>query len=143
MAETAGEGSGAPAGVDLAKPAAVSAYLPPPPFASVEPVEDDEVLAHQLVAVLAGPVPPPGPEILTAADPSTSTEAGAPPEPVSSLEPVAPVESAETVTPATEAAEPIGAVEAETPEVDLVDPESGRELTPVERAIRGPRVRSL
>jgi hypothetical protein len=48
-------------GVDLAKqapaPAAVSAYMPPAPFAAAPPVEDDEILAHQLVSVLAAPAP--------------------------------------------------------------------------------------
>jgi hypothetical protein len=124
VAGAAGEGSGAPAGVDLAKPAAVSAYLPPPPFASVDPVEDDEVLAHQLVAILATPA---------AEAPPAAPEATEPPAP----EPLPEPETAATVEPpATEDA-------TERSAVDLAEPETGRQLTPVERAVRGPRVRSL
>ncbi len=127
VAETAGEGSGA-RGVDLVKPTAVSAYMPPPPFASVDPVEDDEILAHQLVSVLAGPV-----------------EAGPPPaagEPVSPVTPVAEDDDGEPAE-VDEASTDAAPSEAGSAEVDLAEPEPARELTPVERAIRGPRVRSL
>jgi hypothetical protein len=124
VAEHAEEGSGAPAGVDLAKPAAVSAYLPPLPFASVDPVADDELLAHQLVSILAGP----------AADPSATPEASEAPSPDAEISPE-PEVSPEPETPA-DPGEPAA-------EVDLAESEPSRQLTPVERAIRGPRVRSL
>lgn len=124
-----GAGAEAEAGVDLGKPTARSAYLPPPPFASVEPGEDDEILAQQLVAVLAGPVPAPEPtdEAPVAPTPAPDAAESSPsPAAESSSEPDA-VDLAEAA-PAPEAPEPA--------------PER-RELTPVERAVRGPRVRSL
>lgn len=134
VAEHAGEGSGAPAGVDLAKPAAVSAYLPPLPFASVDPVEDDEILAHQLVSILAGPAAAETSEVaaVAAVEPGPEPSAGRDPEPAPAVDPVEDTGAAPETDPVEEATE-----------VDLAEPEPSRQLTPVERAIRGPRVRSL
>lgn len=92
-----------------------SASAPESDEASGEPAEE---VAAQLVSVLAGPA-----------------VATADPEPASSSTP-----PAEPTVAEPSVAEPVGPAE---PAVDLVEPAKERELTPVERAVRGPRVRSL
>jgi hypothetical protein len=89
--------------------------------------EADEVLAHQLVSVLAGPVAP------AEAPAAAPTLAPAPPEAVAEVETPAPAEEPPTDEQAVDLVEPEAADEPEPP----------RTLTPVERAVRGPRVRSL
>ena len=130
-----GRGAAPPAGVDLAKPAAVSAYLPPLPFASVDPVEDDEILAHQLVSILAGPATAETSEVAAVEpeiSPGPAPSAEPDPAPAPAVDPVAEAEAAPEAAPVDEATE-----------VDLAESEPSRQLTPVERAVRGPRVRSL
>lgn len=95
--------------------------------------EADEVLAHQLVSVLAGPVAP--------AEPAAAPAAASPPptEAVAEVETPAPADEPTTDEQAVDLVEP----EPE-PEPEAADePEPARTLTPVERAVRGPRVRSL
>ncbi|HEX7132260.1 MAG TPA: hypothetical protein VF228_06770 [Iamia sp.] len=131
--------------VELAKPEAASAFMPPEPFASTPPVEDDEILAHQLVSVLSGPV--------TSSDTGGEGPEPPPPPPASALvEPIEPAVEAPEAEPEAEPEapelvadepEPIAAEDEPRPELDLAEEAQDRELTPVERAVRGPRVRSL
>jgi len=133
-------GEVAPPRVAVAAPATSPADEPAPVEpAAVEPsAEPDVVVAQQLVSVLAGPAVAGGDASPTATEAATCA-GDAPVTDQPADEQIAPDEAAVEAEPAAEGTAANGA----EPAVDLVEPTRRRELTPVERAVRGPRVRSL
>ncbi|QYG90961.1 hypothetical protein HC251_11215 [Iamia sp. SCSIO 61187] len=145
-----------PGGVDLAKPA------PVPPADEVTDAATDgggegTVVTETAIrgtALVPDPAETPapgegtalggaGPEPVAEAEPAPTDEVAAEHEPAATTDEVAAEHepAAPTDAPAAPTDEP--ASDADPEPVDLVDHADERPLTPVERAVRGPRVRSL